>query len=212
MRSLWVLAVLAACHGNDAPTPAPAKTVARAIQDAAPVDLKHCDKPNVDIDLGSNGVSVGSAHLDGDLDKDWLETTLRSYTGSGCTPYVVIHAGLGVRYQDMVTAMDMSVKAGLPNVTVEGQGSAQQHPAAQRPAEKAPIVIVSTTEITFGGKSLGATDQPATMVALAKVLPATSDGVMIIQADKDTDSSVINRLVETLAAHGFDNVLFAVKT
>jgi hypothetical protein len=39
----------------------------------------------------------------------------------------------------------------------------------------------------------------------------TDDSVLILQADQNTDASVIHALVATLSAHGFDNLLFAVK-
>jgi biopolymer transport protein ExbD len=37
------------------------------------------------------------------------------------------------------------------------------------------------------------------------------DGLAILQADKDSDVRVINRIVNTAKASGFDNLLFAVK-
>jgi hypothetical protein len=37
------------------------------------------------------------------------------------------------------------------------------------------------------------------------------DGLAILQADKETDVRVINKLVNTAKVAGFDNLLFAVK-
>ena len=37
------------------------------------------------------------------------------------------------------------------------------------------------------------------------------DGLAILQADKDTDARLINKIVNTAKAAGFDNLLFAVK-
>jgi biopolymer transport protein ExbD len=48
---------------------------------------------------------------------------------------------------------------------------------------------------------------------LAKALPPATSGdtPVILQADQDTPSSVIVRIIETAKAAGYNNVLFAVK-
>jgi biopolymer transport protein ExbD len=80
---------------------------------------------------------------------------------------------------------------------------------------KAPVVIITRDEITVGGsrvasvkestKGTGAFDE------LAKALPPARDGLLILQADESTPSVVIDRVVTTSKAAGFDNILFAVK-
>jgi biopolymer transport protein ExbD len=171
-----------------------------------------CHVPDVTIAIGADGVSVGSAQKEGALDKDWLEATLKPHVGGDCVPAVVVTAASGIRYQDIITAMEVSAKVGLPNVGLTGAGSGTHHALPGIPnAQKAPLVVISTTEVKLGDTSFGAPDQPATFAALAKALPPTTDGVVILQADPSTDASVINRLVDTLSAHGFDNLLFAVK-
>jgi hypothetical protein len=37
------------------------------------------------------------------------------------------------------------------------------------------------------------------------------DGLAILQADKDTDARLINKIVNTAKAAGFDNLLFAIQ-
>jgi biopolymer transport protein ExbD len=41
--------------------------------------------------------------------------------------------------------------------------------------------------------------------------PICPDGLAILQADKSTDARLINKIVNTAKAAGFDNILFAVK-
>lgn len=190
--------------------------VMTVIKDAAAAHAEpppsKCHVPDVEIAIGSDGVSVGSAHKPGALDEGWLEATLTPYRGEDCAPEVIVKAATGIRYQDIITAMDVSTKIGLPNVGLEGAGSGTHHALPGIPnTQKAPVVVVTTTEVKLGEASFGAPDNPATFDALAKALPPTTDGVVILQADPSTDASVINRLVDTLSAHGFDNLLFAVK-
>ena len=41
--------------------------------------------------------------------------------------------------------------------------------------------------------------------------PICPDGLAILQADKETDARLINKIVNTSKAAGFDNIMFAVK-
>jgi hypothetical protein len=45
----------------------------------------------------------------------------------------------------------------------------------------------------------------------AKGKPICPDGLAILQADQQTDARLINKIVNTAKAAGFDNLLFAVK-
>ncbi|HEY5922899.1 MAG TPA: hypothetical protein VIV11_14570 [Kofleriaceae bacterium] len=83
---------------------------------------------------------------------------------------------------------------------------------------KAPVLVITRDKLTLnaGGTSTEimsvADAQKATKLdALTKALPPTKDGLLILQADQSTPSAVINRVVTTAKAAGYDNILFAVK-
>lgn len=89
-------------------------------------------------------------------------------------------------------------------------------PSAQDNLKQAPVVIVTKTEIDVAGKTIVKLDELGTgtgnITELAAALPKPAPATMaIVQADKDTPSKVINRVVLTLKAAGYSNLLFAVK-
>jgi biopolymer transport protein ExbD len=82
---------------------------------------------------------------------------------------------------------------------------------------KAPVVIVTTTEVTLDGASFGAVKALArgkgAIAPLVAALKARSaKGPLILQADASTDAAVINRVILSAHQADFDDVLFAVKT
>ncbi|HTJ42699.1 MAG TPA: hypothetical protein VL463_11425 [Kofleriaceae bacterium] len=90
-------------------------------------------------------------------------------------------------------------------------------PATKPDLAKAPVVIITTAEVTLDGKSLGTVKSLAkgkgTIAPLVTALKAITDkGPLVLQADKTTDAAVINRVILSGKAAGFDNVLFAIKT
>lgn len=184
-----------------------------------------CEKPDIEVAIGSAGVDVASGsakqHRDGALDLGWLEDQLKPYVIGDCHPAVVVKAGAAVRYQDVISAMDSSIKVGLVDVALDtpGQGSGSAHPPSRGKPDlaTAPVVVVTKTEVSFAAKHVatiaelekGAISDP--IPELARVLPATTNGLAILQADQDTDARVITRIVNALRTAGFDNVMFAVK-
>ena len=119
--------------------------------------------------------------------------------------------------------------------------------------QRAPVIIVSKSEITFQGRSVTTVDQvlkddsptmkidelKEALEASAQAIKQTIDsgkdervnracekqkqglraedgnacplGLAILQADKDTDARVINKIVNTAKIAGFDNLFFAIK-
>lgn len=82
----------------------------------------------------------------------------------------------------------------------------------------APVLVISkdalvlkvgdtSTEIATVADARTATK----LDALTKALPPTTKGLLILQADESTPSSVITTVVTTAKAAGYDNLLFAVK-
>ena len=87
-------------------------------------------------------------------------------------------------------------------------------PARDR-LQHAPIIIVTKTAISLGGKELlsvaAAAAGDGLIPGLTAALGTSTDGLVILQADQSIDARVINRIVTTAKAAGFDNLLFAVK-
>ena len=246
-----------------------------------PIDVAPaCDGGTVVMYVSSEGTWIATgkdpasrcfaARKDNKIDNAWIESELGQYKTKDCRPSVELGAAGDVKYQDVITAMDVAVKVGLTDVGLSppeelpvpfkdskapkgpqhcpattiassdaagsgaGSGStaaAGHHQAGTRtvppatgPALKdAEIVIVTKDEIML--HTPGATGSGAESVMkvkdamtgsgplkdLARELPASTDGLLIIQADQDTSAIVINRIVVTAKAGGYDNVLFAVK-
>jgi biopolymer transport protein ExbD len=82
--------------------------------------------------------------------------------------------------------------------------------------QQAPVVIITLDEISLAGVRVVGVAETArgtgTIDALDRALPhKPADPTLILQADRATDMAVISRVVETVRAAGYTNVLFAVK-
>ena len=96
-------------------------------------------------------------------------------------------------------------------------------PSAAAPSTRdrlanAPVLIITTDKITLkvDDKSTDVAtlaDAHATtnLDVMTKTLRPTRDGLLIMQADQRTPQKVINAVVATAKAAGYDNILFAVK-
>lgn len=82
------------------------------------------------------------------------------------------------------------------------------------PATMARVVITRTT-LSLDGRALGdvaaLTAASGHIAALQQALAARATTTLIIQADRSLDAAFVQRVVETAAAAGFADVLFAVK-
>jgi len=208
----------------------------------------------VDVEMTDTGIWLATSK-DGrcfapkkdDYDWAWLEDELKAvHAKFDCGPSLELAATPGVKYDDVIHAMDISVKVGLLNVglaqpeelVVQFSGTAPRVCPAPTlikvpPAEltaapppklprsgtdtlaQAPVIIVTKDAIMFDGKlvvTLGQANAGGGVLdELAKAMPVSQRGVVILQADKDTPSNVVNRIVATTKSRGYDNVLFAVK-
>ena len=89
-------------------------------------------------------------------------------------------------------------------------------PSAQDNLKQAPVVIITKTEIDVAGKLVVKLDELGTdagnIAELTAALPKPAPAAMaILQADQDTPMNVMNRVVQTVKAAGYSNLLFAVK-
>jgi biopolymer transport protein ExbD len=63
----------------------------------------------------------------------------------------------------------------------------------------------------YPGKLMKACDEAKQGIRPLKGKPICPDGLAILQADQQTDARLVNKIVNTAKAAGFDNLLFAVK-
>ena len=63
----------------------------------------------------------------------------------------------------------------------------------------------------YPGKLMKACDEAKQGLRPQRGKPVCPDGLAILQADQQTDARLINKIVNTSKAAGFDNLLFAVK-
>jgi len=81
--------------------------------------------------------------------------------------------------------------------------------------QQAAVITVTKTTISLAGKDLLSVAAAATgdgpLPTMTAALGTSTDRLVILQADESIDARVINRIVTTAKAAGFDNLLFAVK-
>ena len=141
-----------------------------------------------------------------------------------------------VPYQDVIWTIDRLVKAGLFEVEVGDP----KDPTLRKPkppvspstwkhttddkadvrgraevAElaKLPVIIITKTEVTLGGKHLGSVAKNDFAEPLAKAMPPKPADypTVILQADQSLPFRTIRTAVTAAHTVGYDNVLFAVK-
>ncbi|HEU4733985.1 MAG TPA: hypothetical protein VFT22_39105 [Kofleriaceae bacterium] len=94
----------------------------------------------------------------------------------------------------------------------EGHG----RPAIAKSASGAPVIIVTRQDVSLGGARIASVAEVAAgtglLASLTQALPPRpTDPTIILQADRDTDMTVINRVVQTASHAGYTAMLFAVK-
>ncbi len=190
-----------------------------------------CDVPDLAMERGRMTLVSGPpAHRvttrhDGTPDFAWLEARLTAEkTAHPECGAVEITGGRGVRYADVITAMDVSLKVGLMDVGLDTGDDLSSPPGQEPPARprsgtealrNAPVVIITKDELIFGSSRIAGVAEVAAgadfIEPLARALPPAVDHMAILQADEATDMIVIVRAVRTLKRAGYNNVLFAVK-
>jgi biopolymer transport protein ExbD len=123
-----------------------------------------------------------------------------------------------VRYQEVVRAIDLAIKRGWVAVELEtGLGGPVRRgkPLEADAVQHAPVVLVAKTYVMIEATRVAPVSEIARgtglVDALARALPNSDDGALVLQADQATDMVVINRVVATCVHAGFPNVLLAVK-
>jgi biopolymer transport protein ExbD len=112
--------------------------------------------------------------------------------------------------------------ATLIAVEPDAKPSAPSQPSPSQPAPSgpdklaaAPVLVVTKDELTLKDNVIATVADvmktTGKLDALIKALPPTRDGLLILQADQSTPTKVINRVVESAKAAGYDNLMFAVK-
>jgi hypothetical protein len=118
-------------------------------------------------------------------------------------------------YQRVVTTMDWLTHA-TRNIGIDAGGDGSGTTSTAPPDPKtAAIVVVTPTEILLDHTPVVPTAQATgtTIAELDAALAAhTPSSGAVIQADATTSGALVNRVIRTLQAHGFDQILFAIKT
>jgi biopolymer transport protein ExbD len=221
-------------------------TIARADAPKCPVAAARVVAHGVWLGV-TGGARCFVPNKDGKVDEAVLGPGLAAISAArdaSCDHAIEIAGDNAVAYQDIITTMDLAVKAGLtdvgltdpPGLTVKLDDSAALESKARRcaaaPASSsvtmtttdravvadAPIVVVTGTDVSLDGTSVGDAKTLAkgkgAIPALAKALKGHKGGdkhTAILEADKSSSVAVINRVVATSKQAGFDNLLFAVK-
>ena len=138
---------------------------------AATIDVKpaapKCDGGTVIVHINEDGVWVVTGmdpksrcfgkRAGTDLDTKWLETELAQFKTLDCKPSVDVSAEASVRYQDVISAMDVSVKVGLIEV---GLASPEDMPVSFKPSEQekyaqhCPATVIASADMK--GSAAGA--------------------------------------------------------
>jgi biopolymer transport protein ExbD len=152
---------------------------------------------------------------------------------TNCSAWLV--ADDAMIYQDVIAVMDALVKLGITDVSL-GDPTKSKPTSIPTPGvtkkpltgvvglplsgritsddvlKKAPVLIITKTEVRLHDKVVGKPDDAEIATKLAAVLPKDpSDPTFIVQADKDTSAKTINRVITAASNQGYTNVLFAVK-
>jgi len=93
------------------------------------------------------------------------------------------------------------------------EGTVEHRMAAADRWKTMPVLIVSKTQVLFGGKEIGKPEDSALQDELATALPANpKDPTLILQADAATSAATINQVIAAANQRGYTELLFAVKT
>jgi biopolymer transport protein ExbD len=139
----------------------------------------------------------------------------------GCRAQV--SADDAVKYQDVIAVMDNLVKLGITDLALVGSKLPMQAAGSGSPThvgalpdkatlQNAPLIVVTKTQVLLKDKVIGTPSDADLQAKLVAALPPKpSDPTAILQADKDTSSVTIMRVVDAASQTGYTNLLFAVK-
>jgi biopolymer transport protein ExbD len=179
-----------------------------------------CDEVAIELDKDeiryARGAEAGKVAK---VDLAGLEAGLKKLAAV-CVGSAALKADPATRYQDMITVMDIAMKAGFMNIGIDSGEPADvlPHPGvADRNALKdAPVIVITKSGVMVDGKSVAAVDQDVTdpvraALAARAMGPDDKKGLAILQADESTPARTINQAIVGAKAAGYDSLLFAVK-
>jgi biopolymer transport protein ExbD len=205
-----------------------------AITAAVPIEAAMPACPEVQVEIGRDAVTFGRggstmsiARERHAIDRDAVETGLRELA-KDCVGGVEISAEPATGYQDLITVMDLAMAAGFEDIGIAKPGGDRpgDPPAPSGPGgggttiAKAPVVIVTKTEVLLDGTRLAGVDDRITAIeaAIAAALkaravdPAAPAGALVIQADASATYETIMKVITGARTAGFEDVVFAVKS
>jgi biopolymer transport protein ExbD len=126
---------------------------------------------------GKDGRCFKGSKGGGALDVNGLQTELGQWSKKDCKPAIVLAAENDVRYQDMITVMDVAVKVGLTEVAMAPVGELPVKFEGAEPAtaaEHCPATTIqssgSTGSTAAGHKSVVSAADPTAPTSMAKAL------------------------------------------
>jgi len=232
MKHLLLLVVVAvACKSDKPPTPAPTptetgsgsgSTVIAAGSGSETTNVGSAGSGSaacvIKVTLSQTNVAWDGGGVKGQTDfKPGERPHLDALKGiTNCSAWLVTDDKLV--YQDVVTVMDTLIKIGIVDVSLGDPSKNKATPppmpdgSSKQALRNEPILIITKTEVRFHDKVVGKPDDDAIATKLEAVLPKDpKDPTFIIQADKDTSTKTINRVITAAGNAGYTNVLFAVK-
>ena len=218
----WICVLVCACGGGESPardvpiTEIPIEPSTKPMPGPPPEPA--C--ADVTIQLAADRVTIGRAgritieYASGAIDAPAVEADLRRLAGL-CSGAVVVAADDAVPYQDVITMMDLAIKAGLLQTVID-TGEDVPRPRSPAPTsgtdalKNAPKIVVTRTELQVEGTVVPISDDVTAAVAavLAKAKPAA---LVILQADGATTFRTIKQAINGARRAGFRDALFAVK-
>jgi biopolymer transport protein ExbD len=120
----------------------------------------------------------------------------------------------------LATADTKGAAKKCPAGAIAGKAAAADAPKpppgdARDTLSSAPVIVITRDDIMLGAESIAkvadAKSGTGELAPLRKALPVPKTRLVILQADQSTPAGVIDRVVKTAKAAGYDNLMFAVK-
>jgi biopolymer transport protein ExbD len=212
------VAVLFACgKGDSKPQEKPIEIPLQDLpRPPAPAPVAGC--ADVTVHVAADKVMVGRGtpapipHANGAIDGAGVEAALRKLAAE-CGGAATVNGDDLVVYQDLVTAMDVAIKAGFPNIQIDVDASGPPSPPAQGSdaLKTAPVIVLTAAEVQVNGAVLGPISGDVAALVANALADKSPKGPIILQADASTPVRVIKAAVAGGQKAGFDQTLFAVK-
>jgi biopolymer transport protein ExbD len=224
---LAIAFVTVSCKSEKAPPPPPApEPVAVAVASAPPpVSPAVVAAPPADCHLRI-AIAVDKIAWDGALtgSSAWKAGDKPNLAAlearRGC--HAQIASADTVKYQDVITVMDNLVTLGITDIALGGDALPMQaagsgatpHVSAlpdKATLQNAPLIVITKTQVLLKDKVIGKPGDADLQAKLVAALPPKpSDPTAILQADQNTSSITVMRVVNAASQTGYTNLLFAV--